>query len=61
MCVWILLILLKTENNKKKKTKLLFMLKVLCIYLNALFMSHEQCKRCWFKKEKKKKKQMQLK
>ena len=31
------------------------MLKVLCICLNAPFMSHEQCKRHGFKKKKKKK------
>ena len=29
------------------------MLKVLCICLNALFMSHDQCKRHGFKKKKK--------
>ena len=34
------------------------MLKVLCICLNALFMSHDQCKRHGFKKKKRWKTQM---
>ena len=55
MCVWILLILLKTENWKLKTIKkLLFELWLLFIYLIALFMFHEQCNRHWFKKKKKK-------
>ena len=54
-CVWISLILLKTKNNKKIISKLLFTQKILFICLFALFMSHEQYKRCWsFKKRKKK-------
>ena len=57
MCVWILLILLKTENWKLKTIKkLLFELWLLFIYLIALFMSHEQCNRHWFKKKKWKRK-----
>ena len=56
-CVWISLILLKTENNKKIISELLFTQKILFICLFALFMSHEQYKRCWsFKKRKKKRK-----
>ena len=47
MCVWIPLILLKIENNKKIIKKLLFTRGLLFICLLALFMSHEQCKKRW--------------
>ena len=57
-CIWILLILLKIKNWKKKKkiSGLLFTPKTLFICLFALFMSHEQCNRLWLKKKKKKEK-----
>ena len=44
------------ENNKKIIKKLQFMCGLQFIILNALFMSHEQCKRHLKKKKKKKKK-----
>ena len=42
------------ENWKLKTIKKIFLgyyslMKILCICLNALFMSHEPCKRCWNK------------
>ena len=43
------------ENNKKIIKKLQFMCGLQFIILNALFMSHEQCKRHLKKKKKKKK------
>ena len=42
------------ENNKKIIKKLLFILRLLFISLNAMFMSHEQCNGRWFRKKKKK-------
>ena len=42
------------KNNKKKIKKLLFTRGLLFICLNALFMSHEQCKRRWSIKKNKK-------
>ena len=51
-CVWILLILLKIENNKKIFSELLFTPKTLFICLFDLFMSHKQCNRRWLKKKK---------
>ena len=52
MCVWISLILLKTENNKKNNFRSLFTQKILFICLFELFTSHEQYKRYWFLKKK---------
>ena len=49
--LWIQFILLKTENNKKKIKKLLFTRVAMFTCLNALFVSHEQCKRRWKKKK----------
>ena len=43
---WILLILLKTENWKLKTIKKL-------LFTKGLFISDEQCNRCWLKKKKK--------
>ena len=43
------------ENNKKKFGYCSLM-KILCTCLDALFMFHEQCTRCWNLKRKKKKK-----
>ena len=44
----LILLKIEIENNKKKIIfGLLFTLKILFICLNALFMSHEQCKRRW--------------
>ena len=51
-CVWIPLILLKIENNKKLFFGYYSLMKSLCICLIALLMSHEQCKRRWIKKKK---------
>ena len=48
-------LLLKTI--KKIIFGLLFTLQTLFIYLNALFMFHEQCKRRWSQKKKKKRRQ----
>ena len=44
-CVWIPLILLKTENNKKIIFELLFTQKTMFIWLFVLFMSHEKYNR----------------
>ena len=52
-CIWIPLILLKTENNKKIFSGYYSLMKLLCICLITLF-GHEQCKRRWIKKKKKK-------
>ena len=43
VCVWIPLILLKIENNKKKYFDYCSLMNLLFIGLIALFMSHEQC------------------
>ena len=50
--VWIPSILLKIENNKKIIFELLFTPKILFICLFTLFISHEQCNRCWLKEKK---------
>ena len=59
VCVWIPLILLKIENNKKIYFDYCSLMNLLFIGLIALFMSHEQCTKRWSQKKKKKAKNTQ--
>ena len=40
------------KNDKKIFSNYCLLMKFLFICLIALFMSHEQCNRCWFKKKR---------